>query len=167
MEDIIESLCSLDISKVNIYNIDNKLYNVRQDYMLKCCKLFECLPLIDESIQINIESFEFTVILDFINHYEGNMPDIKFEKPLDIRNIKDIIDIYSYNFLTNFSYKDNIEFFEYVRLKEDIYKVIQACNYLGFDYLYNICIAYIASLIKGIPILYVNKVLKEDKTILK
>jgi hypothetical protein len=165
MENIVESLNSLDISRVNIYSIDNQLYNIHQDYMIKCCKLFECLPTLDESIQLNIESFELSLILEFINHYKGDMPYIKIEKPLEVRNIKDIIDIYSYDFLTKFSYKDNIEFFEYIRLREGIYKIINACNYLGFDYLYTICTAYIANLVKGVPILYVNKVLKEDKMI--
>jgi len=165
MEDIVEGLCSLDISTVNVYTEDNVLYNIRADYMIKCCKLFENLPNIDDTIRLNIGSFEFKYILDFINHYKGDMPDVIFEKPLKARHIKDIVDTYSYNFLTIFSYGDNIEFFEYVRLREDIYNIIQACNYLGFDYLYNICTLYIASLIKGIPILYVSKVLKEDKLI--
>jgi hypothetical protein len=167
MEDIIQSLDTLDISIVNICTEDNVSYNIRVDYMLKCCKLFQCLPTIEETIRMNVGSFEFKHILDFINHYKGDMPEVKFEKPLKIRNIKEVVDEYSYNFLIRFSYGDNIEFFEYVRLREDIYKVIEACNYLGFDYLYNICTVYIASLVKGIPILYVNKVLKEDKMILK
>jgi len=165
MEDIVEGLCSLDISTVNVYTEDNVLYNIRADYMIKCCKLFENLPNIDDTIRLNIGSFEFKYILDFINHYKGDMPHIILEKPLKARHIKDIVDVYSYNFLKTLSYGDNIEFFEYVRLREDIYKIIQACNYLGFDYLYNICTLYIASLIKGIPILYVSKVLKEDKLI--
>ena len=134
MEDIVEGLCSLDISTVNVYTADNVSYNIRVDYMIKCCKLFENLPDIDDTIRLNIGSFEFKYILDFINHYKGDMPDIVIEKPLKTRDIKDIVDVYSYNFLKTFSYKDNIEFFEYVRLREDIYKIIQACNYLGFDY---------------------------------
>jgi len=165
MEDIVEGIYSLDISTVNIYTKDNVLYNIRIDYMIKCCKLFDCLPDIDDTIRLNVGSFEFKYILEFVNHYNGDMPNIILENPLKVRCIKDMVDQYSYNFLTSFSYRDNIEFFEYVRLREDIYKIIQACNYLGFDYLYNICTLYIASLIKGIPILYVSKVLKEDKLI--
>jgi hypothetical protein len=133
------------ISKINFLTMDNQIINMNYDIFINKCDFITLLDLeenndngenYEENIPINVTLQTMKFIEIYLTHHrETNIPIIN--KPLTILKYLSVID--------NISIWDR-NFIESLDL-QNIYDLVNACNYLGIDSLKALCCAYLTTLL--------------------
>ncbi len=151
---------SLDLSTdsrvISLISSEGTLYEFPLDYINSCSLIQTALDTDQDcnEIKLMIKDREFNLICDLLNHYKGNLPET-LQPPLRDRIFKDIAEPYSVQILSQFIYEED----SLNKIKKEFYDLFSASNYLGFDYLTQLCAAFVADFIRDVKEEDLEKVL--------
>jgi hypothetical protein len=152
---------SLDLSPdssriISLISYEGTPYEIPLDY-INCSTLIKTSLESDEDsneLKLIVKDRELSLICDLLNHYKENLPET-LQPPLRDRIFKDIVDPYSFKILSQFIYEED----SLSKIKKEFYDLFSASNYLGFDYLTQLCAAFVADFIRDVKEEDLEKVL--------
>ena len=143
---------SLDLSPdssrlISLFSFEGTTYKIPFNYIESCSLIKTSLETDEESneLKLIVKDRELSIIYDLMNHYKENLPET-LQPPLRDRIFKDIADPYSVQILSQFIYEEE----SLNKIKKEFYDLFSASNYLGFDYLTQLCAAFVADFIRDV-----------------
>ena len=152
---------SLDLSPdssrvISLISYEGTSYDIPLHY-INCCSLIKISLETDinsNELRLIVKDRELSIIYNLLNHYKENLPET-LQPPLRDRIFKDIVDPYSFKLLSQFIYEED----SLSKIKKEFYDLFSASNYLGFDYLTQLCAAFVADFIRDVKEEDLEKVL--------
>ncbi len=141
------SLDSSENKTIELISFEGTSYTIYSNYIKSCSLLKTALENdpYTNSLQLSIKDSEMVFIHNMLQYYKGDVPS-PLEPPLRDRIFKDIVDQFSYDLVSKFIYtSDNLS-----KIKPEFYNLLNASNYLGFEYLLQLCCAFIADFIRDV-----------------
>lgn len=150
---------SLDSNEsVKVYKIitsDSKIFLLEQNDIKLSALLTETFSgKIDEDTEITLETIHSSVfehVYSYLKHFSGDVQPKEIEKPLRSSNMKDNTDEWSADFIDNIA-----------PIRDNLYKLITAANFLNIQPLLFLACAKIAALVKETPIDRIKEVLLQN-----
>ena len=102
---------------------------------------------LNDSISINLDTIEISTLthtIEFLNYYQSN-PFKHIPKPLPTDNLNEFVDKWYMDYISN-------------KNMEEIFKIIQACNFLEVSSLLELTCAYVATIIKTKSVEEIRKI---------
>ena len=101
-----------------------------------------------------IHSSSFKHVYAYLKHFSGDVQPKEIEKPLRSNNMKEITDEWSAEFIDIIA-----------NIRDDLYKLITAANFLNIQPLLLLACAKVAALVKGIPIDKIKEALLQNASV--